>query len=75
MQPFPIRHGKALKDKRIRVSMDGRLRTRLWMTVQKYNESYFYHPDPNDNWISRTTLVENTEIKLKRLLGLLDLKV
>lgn len=74
MQPFSIRHGKSLKEQRIRVSMKERLRTRLWMTVQKYNESYFYQPDPSDNWTSRTSLVEDTEIKLKRLLGLADLK-
>lgn len=54
--------------------MKERLRARLWMTVQKYNESYFYQPDPSDNWTSHTSLIEDTEIKLKRLLGLPDLK-
>ena len=70
MQPFSIRHGKALREQRIRVSMKERLRARLWMTVQKFNERFRYRPDPNDNWTSETDLAEQTEIKLKRLLGL-----
>jgi hypothetical protein len=47
MQPFSIRHGKALLEQRIRVMMKERLRMRLWLTVQKYNESYWYQPDPS----------------------------
>jgi hypothetical protein len=42
MQPFTIRHGKALVAQQIRVSMTDRLRARLWMTVQHYNESWQY---------------------------------
>ena len=75
MQPFSIRHGKALREQRIRVSMKERLRARLWMTVQKFNERFSYRPDPTDNWTSETDLAEQTEIKLKRLLGLPELKV
>jgi len=56
MQPFSIRHGKALREQRIRVSMKERLRARLWMTVQKFNERFRYRPDPNDNWTSETAL-------------------
>ena len=40
MQPFSIRHGKALVEQRIRVTMKDRLRQRLWLTVRKYNETY-----------------------------------
>jgi hypothetical protein len=75
MQPFSIRHGKALREQRIRVSMKERLRARLWMTVQKFNERFVYRPNPNDNWTEETDLAEQTEIKLKRLLGLPELKV
>ncbi len=74
MQPFSIRHGKALLEQRIRVSMKDRLRTRLWMTLQKYNETYWYRPNPSDNWTSETNHIEQTEDKLKRLLGLPVLK-
>jgi hypothetical protein len=75
MQPFSIRHGKALREQRILVSMKERLRARLWMTVDRFDERFTYHPNPDDNWTSETDLVEQTEIKLKRLLGLPELKV
>ncbi len=75
MQPFSLRHGKALLEQRIRVSMKERLRARLWLTIRKYDESYWYQPDTSDNWTSQTDHVEQTEIKLKRLLGLPELKV
>ena len=42
MEPFSIRHGKAIQQLRIRVLMKDRLRTRLWMTIQNYNEHYSY---------------------------------
>lgn len=74
MQPFSIRHGKALVEQHIRVTMKDRLRQRLWQTVQKYNESYRYQPDPSDNWCSQTSVTEQTEIKLRRLLGFSELK-
>lgn len=74
MQPFSIRHGKALVGQHIRVTMKDRLRQRLWMTVQKYNESYSYQPDPSDNWTSKSSIAEQTESKLKRLLGFSELK-
>src|ERR1700690_4048936 len=75
MQPFSIRHGKALREQRIRVTMKERLRARLWMTIQEFNERFWYRPDPNDNWTSETDHAEQTEAKLKRLLGLPELKV
>jgi hypothetical protein len=75
MQPFSIRHGKALREQRIHVSMQERLRARLWMTLQKFNERFVYRPDPTDNWTETTDLAEQTEIKLKRLLGMPELKV
>lgn len=73
MEPFSIRHGKAIQQLRIRVSMKDRLRTRLWMIIQKYNENYSYCPDPSNNWQSYTSHVSQTEIRLKRLLGLPEL--
>ncbi len=73
MQPFSIRHGKALLEQRVRVSMKDRLRARLWMTIQKFNENYWHQPDPSDNWSAKTNHVDKTESKLKRLLGLLEL--
>ena len=73
MEPFSIRHSKAIQQLRIRVSMKDRLRFRLWMFVQQYNESYSYNPNPSDSWQSYTSHVDQTEIRLKRLLGLPEL--
>jgi hypothetical protein len=72
MEAFSIRHDKALREKRIRVSMKERLRTRLWKTVQKFNE---HQPDPYDDSGWEPDLVEQTEMKLKVLLGPPELKV
>lgn len=73
MEPFSIRHGKAIQQLRIRVLMKDRLRTRLWMTIQNYNEHYSYYADPSSSWESHTSHVAHTENKLKQLLGLPEL--
>lgn len=72
MTPFTLRHENALKEQRIRVSMRDRLRARLWLTVQDYNESWRHYMDSYDDW---TNILQQTEIKLKRLLGLPEFKV
>jgi hypothetical protein len=74
LQPFSLRHGKALKERRIRVSMSESLRNRLWMTLQQFNRSFYYKPDPNDNWNQQTDIVDETERRLQRLLGKSPLK-
>lgn len=73
MTPFSLRHNKALVEQRIRVTMNARLRMRLWMTIQKYNR-YVNFVDSNDRW-SQADLITETESKLKRLLGESELKV
>lgn len=75
MTPFSLRHQKALWEKRIKVSLSWKVRNRLWATMNLYNESYYYHPDPNDNLTSHTTLLNDTENTLKRLLGLWQLQI
>ncbi|MBV9442520.1 MAG: hypothetical protein JO217_07475 [Acidobacteriaceae bacterium] len=74
LQPFSLRHGKALKERRIRVSMSESLRNRLWMTLQQFNRSFYYQSDPSDNWNVKTDLIEETERNLERLLGRSPLK-
>ena len=75
MTPFSLRHQKALREKRIKVSLGWKVRNRLWATIKSYNESYYYQPDPNDNWNEQTTLLEDTEKTLMRLLGLWQLTI
>jgi AbiJ N-terminal domain 4 len=74
VQPFSLRHGKALKERRIRVSMSEALRNRLWMTLQEFNRTVWYQPDPTDNWRDETNVLDQTERKLARLLGKSSLK-
>ncbi len=69
MTPFSLRHRTALLEGRIRVSLPWRVRNRLWITMDRYNESYYYRPDPNDGWTKETTLIAETERELLRLLG------
>ena len=74
LQPFSLRYGKALKERRIRVSMSDSLRSRLWMTVQQFNHSFLYRPREDDPWTSNTDLVDQAERRLERLLGKSPLK-
>lgn len=75
MSPFSLRHKKALLEGRVEVSLPGPVRNRLWATIGEYDESYYYHPNANDNWTSETTLVADIKPKIRRLLGLDDLRV
>ncbi len=50
------------------------LRNRLWLTVQQFNRSFYFQPDPNDNWNQQTDIVDETERRLERLLGKSPLK-
>lgn len=67
MEPFTLRHNKALVEKRIKVSLSTSLRERVWQTISVYNESWQETDDRN--WTSSTNHLEKTESKLKRLLG------
>jgi hypothetical protein len=49
--------------------MKGLLRNRLWATLIEYNEAYYYRPNPNDNWNEETSHLEQTDVKLRKLLG------
>jgi hypothetical protein len=65
MTPFSLRHQKALRENRIKVSLGWKVRDRLWATMESYNESYY----SNDNWNEQTTLLYDTQKALMRLLG------
>jgi hypothetical protein len=67
MEPFTLRHQKALLEKRIMVSLEPRLRERIWQTIQEYNETW--EEVTETNWSYSTNHLEKTEQKLKRLIG------
>jgi hypothetical protein len=59
MEPFTLRHQKALLEKRIAVSLAPRLRERLWQTIYAYNESW--NEVTETNWSYSTNTLEKTE--------------
>lgn len=66
---FSKRHERAIFDKKIRPSLSGRVRTRIWQLLEKGDFSYQYHPDPHDNWAETTTVLEQVEQELCRRYG------
>jgi AbiJ N-terminal domain 4 len=75
MSPFSLRHKKGLAKDRVKVSLDRRVRSRLWSTAAKFDESYYYHPNPNDNWTEITTLLDDTQSEFMRVVGVDELAV
>jgi hypothetical protein len=63
MEPFTLRHEKALVEKRMKVSIAPRLRERLWQLVEVRNDGW------ECGWNSYTTRLEETEKRLKLGLG------
>jgi hypothetical protein len=63
MEPFTLRHEKALVEKKLKVSIPPRLRERLWQLVLARNDQW------QCGWDEYTTRLAETEKKLKGLLG------
>ena len=63
MEPFTLRHEKALVEKKLKVSIPPRLRERLWQLIQSPDDQW------QSGWNEYTTRLEETENTLKRLLG------
>lgn len=72
MEPFSLRHAKGIQTQLVKVLMRDRLRARLWQVVQRYNHYYSAY-DRFNNWETQTSHLEQTEIRLKRLLGMPEL--
>ncbi len=67
MEPFSLRHRKALIDRQITVSLTRELMERLWKTIQRYNSSSFERTETGCNYF--TDSLERAERRLKELLG------
>lgn len=63
MEPFTLRHEKALVEKRLKVSIAPRLRERLWQHLEARDEEW------QCGWNDSTTRLLETETRLKRALG------
>lgn len=66
---FSKRHETAIFEKKIRLSLPRRLRKRIWLLLEKHNFSYDYRPDPNNSWISSTSVLKEIVPELHRRYG------
>lgn len=69
-RPFSLRHAKAIHADRIEIDLNADLRRRLWSTLQDRNEPIYYSEPDNPGWIHNSSLLEESEVALGRLLGL-----
>lgn len=66
---FSLLHKQALINKRIKVSLYIKVRQRLWHFLQKHNASYYYQPDPHDNWNERSCIHDEVAKEIPGLYG------
>jgi len=69
MKPFSIRHRKALLEKRLKVSLSGRLRRRITLLLGQYDHSVSVQRDPGDSWVDNSNVLCEVERELKRIYG------
>lgn len=75
MAVFSKRHRRALASDQIEVSLDERLRGRLWRVMDRFNESWSHTPYPGDSWIETTDDFEQATSALLDVSGESDLRV
>lgn len=69
-RPFSLRHAKAIHAGRIQIDLSADLRRRIWSTLQDRNEPIYYSEPDNPGWINNSSILEEAEATLGRLLGL-----
>jgi hypothetical protein len=55
---FSKRHEQAIWDRKLGLSLPRRLRRRIWSLLGRFDHTYYYQPDPTDNWNEKTTVLE-----------------
>jgi hypothetical protein len=75
MSVFSKRHRRALAAGQLDVSLDTRLRGRLWRLMLNHNESFNYQPSSADNWTETTDFLEQVQLGLLDVNGLSALRV
>jgi hypothetical protein len=66
---FSKLHAKALREKRLSLSLLPRLRSRLWQLLREHNDSVSVQRDPNDRWIDNSDIATELVPKLHRAYG------
>lgn len=69
MSVFSKRHSRSIADGKLDVSIEPRLRGRIWRLMGNFNESFYYQPDPSDNWTERTDYLEQLHDQLLDVSG------
>lgn len=54
---FSKRHERAIFERKLGLSLARRLRKRLWSLLGRFDHTYWYQPDPSDNWRESTTVL------------------
>jgi AbiJ N-terminal domain 4 len=61
---FSQRYFRALEQKTLRVEIADAARRKLWSQLTAKNAELHVKRDPNDNWVSRSSILEETETEL-----------
>lgn len=75
MSVFSKRHRRTIAAGRLDVSLDKRLRGRMWRLMLNHNESFTYQPSSTDNWTETTDFMEQTRLGLLDANGLSALRI
>lgn len=57
---FSERYNRALAARSLSVDLSDEVRSRIWTWIEAHDHSIAVRRDPNDNWISNSTVVEET---------------
>ena len=66
---FSKRYKKVIFDRTLGLSISRRLRRRIWFLLEEFNHSYYYQPDPGDNWREHTHVLQWLPDELCRRYG------
>jgi hypothetical protein len=69
MSVFSRRHRRAISEGKLAIELEPRLRARIWRLMGNHNESFYYQPDPTDNWTERTDYLEQLRDQLLDVSG------
>jgi hypothetical protein len=61
---FSQRYSHALEQSKLKVEIPDVARRKLWSWLAANNSSLYIKRDPNDNWISNSSILEETESEL-----------
>ncbi|MGI4748203.1 MAG: AbiJ-NTD4 domain-containing protein [Janthinobacterium lividum] len=61
---FSQRYHRALEQRRLQVDLPQEVRRKLWSWISAHNTPLYIQPDPNDSWISNSSVLEQAEAEM-----------